>query len=94
MVEQNRFPAYTAEDPALLKKRVSLMLTYEQVLMVASSLALLHEYISIKNPVKKALFNPMLSESEKSLQTGIHNACINCALSLEELEKSRIYNEK
>ena len=94
MVEQKHFPAYAPEDPALLKKRVSLMLTYEQVLMVASSLVLLHQYIDMRNPVKKAFFNPMVSDSELSLQTAIHNACINCAFSMEELEKSRGSNEK
>jgi hypothetical protein len=84
MVEQKFFPTYLPENPEHRTKRVSLMLTYEQVLMIASSLALLHSLILSRNPFIRWFFKPLISETELSTQTSIHNSCINCALSFEE----------
>jgi hypothetical protein len=94
MIEQQHFPAYLPDSATLLKKRVSLMLTYEQILMVASCFALLHSLILSRNPFVRLFFRPLMTDSELSAQTAIHNSCINAALSFEEFEKSKPQNEK
>jgi hypothetical protein len=100
MIEKSSFPMYRPDSPTISQKRMSLMLTHEQVLMVASSLVLLHSFIHIKNPLVRFFLKPVIliilrmSDAELSLQTAIHNACINAALSFEEYEKSTPENEK
>jgi hypothetical protein len=82
MVDSRYFPYYLPDKKEILKNRVNLMLTYEQILAVANALALLQK-------TNLRLFSGVrLSESELALNTSVHNACINCAMSLEELERS------
>lgn len=92
MVEQSSYPYFKAENPEWKSKRLSLMLTYEQTLEIASALALLHSMLS-SNPLSLLFSRPIVDPSELSLQSRIHQACINAALSFEEYERSK-HHEK
>lgn len=94
MHEQKNFPYYITEHPKKLLSRGSLMLTHEQILLIASSLRLLDEYISTKNPLKKITFNPHITEHEREQIELIHNACINCSISLEAKFLTERHNEE
>ena len=87
MIENASFPFYTSDDPDLSKKRVSLLLTYEQILLVASTLALFQHLHTSLNLLKRWFFRAIITDEEIESQTVVHNACINCALSMEAREK-------
>lgn len=93
MIEQQHFPFYLPENPSLRSRRVSLMLTYEQIIATASALALLQKILSM-GKIRRSFFDPLLSDAEKALQTAVHNSCINCALSLEEYAKGETNAER
>jgi len=93
MREQQTFPFYLPDHPDLNSRRVSLMLTYEQIVATASALALLQKILSM-GKIRRSFYDPMLSDHEKSLQTAVHNSCINCALSLEEHAKGEKHGER
>lgn len=89
MVEQRNFPAYRPENPKMRNNRVSLMLTYSQVLMIASALRLLDSMIHEKNPVSRLFSSPLITEEEFGELESIHNSCINCALGQEAYSRSK-----
>jgi hypothetical protein len=78
MRQQKHFPAYLPETDISKNTRASLMLTYEQIISTASALLVIMEQ-------SEKLFKKIyLTAYEKSIIQSTHNACINCALSLEE----------
>jgi hypothetical protein len=56
------------------------MLTYDQVLLIASACHSL-----VNQPIFRRLH---LTATEKSSLTTVHNSCINCALSMEAYVRS------
>lgn len=88
MIQSKYFPAYTPEDKKIAKARASLMLTYEQILTIASTT------LTVLEQNKKLFKHLHLTEEEKVSLHAIHNACINCALSLETYEQGRDHAEK
>lgn len=82
MISQKHFPAYLPEKDVPLSKRVSLMLTYEQVVAIASALIALDK-------LNHRFFTGLhMVEAELALHENIHNACVNCAISIEGYERS------
>lgn len=87
MLQQSHYPVYQPESPELRHSRVSLMLTYEQILAAASAIHVVHEQS------KKLFSNVHLTEKEVALNLSVERACVNCALSIEARERN-IQNEE
>ena len=89
MLEQKYFRQFLPEASIPSKTRAALMLTYEQVISIASALAEVERFAN-KTALTRLFCDPLvITEAEMMKLTAIHNACINAALSIEEYERSK-----
>ena len=85
MIEKKQnYPAYTAPDEGIKSQKVSMYLTYEQILEIASLIYYLNKVLA---RVPKWLGGIRLTEYLRALHKGIHDSCVNCCLSLEEKDR-------
>jgi hypothetical protein len=86
MLQQSHYPVYQPDSSDIRQSRVSLMLTYEQILAAASAIHVVHEQ-------SRKLFSGVhLTDKEVALNLSVEHACINCALSIEARERNK-HNE-
>ena len=81
MMESGKtYPAYSSKDARLLSRKALLALDFEQIQEIAN----VFYYVNKKRPLFGGL---RLDEAGRALHKSIHDAAVNCALSLEEAER-------
>jgi hypothetical protein len=76
-----KYPAYAPQEVKMLSHKVSICLTYEQIIEIAS----VFYYVNlVLARLPRWLGGLKLDESKRVLHKAIHNAAVNCCLSLEE----------
>jgi len=73
------YPVYGPTDPKKLEQRVTVSLTYGQLVEIANVFFYMNKVLAGKwySGVK-------LDENTRALHKAIHDAAVNCAISLEE----------
>jgi hypothetical protein len=78
------YPVYQAQNKNLIEQKVMLSLTYAQILEIACVFFYVN---SVLAKLPKWLGGIKLDEEKRALHKAIHNAAVNCALSLEENDR-------
>lgn len=77
-----RYPAYEPSDPSVLPRKAMLSLSYEQILEVANVFFFVNKHLAGK------IFGGIrLSEKQRVLHKAVHDAAVNCCISLEEYNR-------
>jgi hypothetical protein len=85
MVEKPvNYPAYTAQSEGIKAQKVTMFMTYEQALEIASLIYYINKVLAW---LPKWLGGIRLDEYARALHKSIHDSCVNCCLSLEEKDR-------
>lgn len=85
MIEKNtNYPAYTPQNETILSQKVTVFMSYEQLIEIASIFFYLNRVLA---RIPKWLGGIRLNEYTRALHKSIHDSCVNCCLSLEEKER-------
>jgi len=85
MIEQSvRYPAYKSPDEKLNSHKALVSLTYAQILEIANVMY----YVDRVSASLPGLFGGIrLDATARSLHKSVHDAAVNCCLSLEEAHR-------
>lgn len=85
MIEKTRnYPSYENTDEKIMARKVSLYFTYEQLLAIANIFFYVNK-VSARLP--RWLGGLRFDEKIRALHKSIHDSCINCCMSLEEMDR-------
>jgi hypothetical protein len=85
MLEKSaKYPAYECTDESVMTRKATVVLSYEQILEVASIFYYVNKALA---SLPRWLGGIKLSDRARALHKSIHDAAINCALSLEEMHR-------
>ena len=92
MIEKaKKYPAYETTDVSALSRKAMLSLTLEQVIEIANVFLFVNTHIA-----NRFLSGFSMTEKQRAIHKSVHDAAVNCAMSLEEhhrMEKSGGKNE-
>jgi hypothetical protein len=85
MIEKKKkYPAYESSNEHVKTRKALLTLDYEQILEIANVFFYVNKTVT---SIPKIFGGIRLDEAKRALHKSVHDAAVNCALSLEEMDR-------